>query len=165
MNDVPGLFANAENTSFMQTNKRDLRVFLEKQFPNAFKNPIDNSSSTQIQDGMQDILLQALGSTLTFRDYFDLFWMVKVKLNFHISDTIVIDFDHQVRSHHSAKDLLRYHQHKKATKQMEAISVTDDGMTLGKDWPWASFLANHQNKANLVAYYPKSCFILITYWT
>ena len=96
MNDVPGLFANAENTPFMQTNKRDLRVFLEKQFPNAFKNPIDNSSSTQIQDGMQDILLQALGSTLTFRDYFDLFWMVKVKLNFHISDTIVIDFDHQV---------------------------------------------------------------------
>ena len=58
---------------------------------------------------MQDIPLQPLGSTLILLDYFDLFWMVKVKPNFHISDTIVIDFDQQVRSHHSAKDLLRYH--------------------------------------------------------
>ena len=91
--------------------------------------------------------------------------MVKVKPNFHISNTIVLDFDQQVRLHHSAKDLLRYQRDNKATKQMEAISVTDDGMTLGKDWPWASFLANHQNKANLVVYYPKSCFILITHWT
>ena len=58
---------------------------------------------------MQDIPLQPLGSTLILLDYFVLFWMVKVKPNFHISDTIVIDFDQQVRSHHSAKDLLRYH--------------------------------------------------------
>ena len=93
VNDVPGLLANAENTPFMQTNKRDLGVFLEKQFPDAFKNPIDNSGSIQKRDSTQDILLQPLGSTLTFRDYFDLFWMVKVKPNFHISDTIVIDFD------------------------------------------------------------------------
>ena len=25
---------------------------------------------------------------------------------------------------------------------MEAISVTNDGMTSGKDWPWTSFLTN-----------------------
>ena len=116
VNDVPGLLADAE-------------MPVEMQFPDAFKNPVDNSRSTQIQDDMQDILLQPLGSTLTFRDYFDLFWMVKVKTNFHISDTIVIDFDQQVRSQHSAKDLLRYHRDNKATKQMEAISVTDDVMT------------------------------------
>ena len=107
MNDVPGLLADAGNTPFMQTNKRDLQVFLEKQFPDAFKNPIDNLSSAQIRDGMEGILFQPLGSTLTFRDYFDLFWIVKVKPNFHISNTIVINFDQPVRSHHSAKDLLR----------------------------------------------------------
>ena len=79
VNDVSGLLADAENTPFIQTKKRDLRVFLEKQFPDVFKNPIENSSSNQIQDGMQGILLQPFGSTLTFRDYFDFFWMVKVK--------------------------------------------------------------------------------------
>ena len=125
---------------------------MEKQFPDAFKNPIDNSCSTQIQDGMQDILLQPLSSTLTFRDYFDLFWMVKVKPDFHISDTIVIDFDQQVQSYHSAKDLLRYHRDNTAMKQTEAASVTDDRMTLGKNWPWTSSLANCQNKAHLVTY-------------
>ena len=85
---------------------------------------------------MQDILLQSLGGTLTFRNYFNLFWIVKVKPNFHIS---VIDFDQQVRLHHSVKDSFRYHR------------VNIDGMTPGKDWPWTLFLANHQNKANLVA--------------
>ena len=133
VNDVPGFIADAENAPFMQTKKKDLRVFLQKQFPDAFKNPIDNSSSTQVRDGMQDILLQPLGSTLTFCSYFDLFWMVKVKPSSHMSDTIVIDFDQQVRSHHSAKNLLRYHRDNKATKQMEAMSVTDDRMTPGKD--------------------------------
>ena len=107
MNDVPGLLADTGNTPFMQTNKRDLQVFLEKQFPDAFKNPIDHLSSAQIRDGMEDILFQPLGSILTFRDYFDSFWIVKVKPNFHISNTIVINFDQLVRSHHSAKDLLR----------------------------------------------------------
>ena len=102
----------------MQTNKRDFRVSLEKQFPDAFKNPIDNSNSTQIRDGMQDILLQPLGSTLIFCYYFDLFWMVKVKPNFHISDTMVIDFNQQGRSHYSAKDLLKCHLDNKARKQM-----------------------------------------------
>ena len=58
---------------------------------------------------MQDMPLQTLGSTSLFRDYFDLFWMVKIKPNFHISGTIVIDFDQQFRSHHCAKDLLWYH--------------------------------------------------------
>ena len=48
VNNVPGFLADAENTPIMQVNKRDLRVFLEKQFPDAFKNPIDNSSSTKI---------------------------------------------------------------------------------------------------------------------
>ena len=48
VNNVPDFLADAENTLFMQVNKRDLRVFLEKQFPDAFKNPIDNSSSTKI---------------------------------------------------------------------------------------------------------------------
>ena len=72
---------------------------------------------------MQDILLQPLGSTLTFRDYFDLFWMIKVKPNIHILHTIIIDFDQQVRLHHSAKDLLKYHRDNKVMKQMEAISV------------------------------------------
>ena len=81
--------------------------------------------------------------------------MVKVKPDFHISDTIIIDFDQQVQLHHRAKDLLRYHRDNKATKQMEAVSVTDDGMTLGKDWPWTLSLANHQNKAHLVAYLSK----------
>ena len=42
---------------FHANKKRNLRVFLEKQSPDAFKNPIDNSSSTQIRDGMLDILL------------------------------------------------------------------------------------------------------------
>ena len=104
---------------------------------------------------MQDIMLQPLGSASTFRDYFDLFWIVKVKPNFHISDTIVIEFDQQVQSHHSAKDLLRYHRDNKATKQMKAISATDDGMTPGKDWPWTSFLANRQNNADLLEYLSK----------
>ena len=81
--------------------------------------------------------------------------MVKVKPNFHISNTIVLDFDQQVRLHHSANDLLRYQRDNKATKQMEAISVTDDGMTLGKDWPWASIQVNRQKKADLVAYLSK----------
>ena len=30
VNDVPGLLADAGNTRFMQTNKRDLQVFFEK---------------------------------------------------------------------------------------------------------------------------------------
>ena len=80
--------------------------------------------------------------------------MVKVKPNFQISDTIVIDFDQQVWSHHSSKDLLRYHRDNKAMK-MEEISVTDDGMPPGKDWPWISFLANCRNKTDLVAYLSK----------
>ena len=65
---------------------------------------------------MQDILLQSLGSTLAFHNYFDLFWMVKVKPNFHISDIIVLDFDQQVRLHHTARDLLRYHRDNNAMK-------------------------------------------------
>ena len=85
-----------QRTHLSYKQKRDLRVFLEKQFPDAFKNPIENSSSNQIQDGMQDILLQPFGSTLTFRDYFDFFLDGKGKTNFNISDTIVIDFDQQV---------------------------------------------------------------------
>ena len=38
---------------------------------------------------------------------------------------------------------------------MEEISVTDDGMPPGKDWPWTSFLANRRNKTDLVAYLSK----------
>ena len=37
VNNVPGVLADVEITPFIQTNKRGLRVFLEKQFPGAFK--------------------------------------------------------------------------------------------------------------------------------
>ena len=156
VNDAPGLFAHADDIPYQQDNKQDLQVYLEKKCPAVFFKPSLNYTA-QIQDGMQDILLNLSQSMLKFSQYFQYFWDVKVKPNFLISYVVIMDFDVQHRSSSSPKDLLRIQRDKKnlaktKNKIMEIISIDNKAHTPSHNWSWNSFLANRENKANLVLY-------------
>ena len=68
-----------------------------------------------------------------------------------------MDFDVQHRSSSSPKDLLRIQRDKKnlaktKNKIMETISIDNKAHTPSHNWSWNSFLANTENKANLVLF-------------
>ena len=71
-----------------------------------------------------------------------------------------MDFDVQHRPSSfgkDPKDLLRIQRDKKnlaktKNKMMETISIDDEAHTPSHEWSWNSFLANRENKANLVIY-------------
>ena len=156
MNDAPGLFSDADDIPYRQGSKRDLRVYLEKIYPAAFFKPSLNYT-VQIKDGMSDILLNLLQSMLKFSQYFQYFWDVKVKPKFSISSVVIVDFDVQHRCSSRPKDLLRIQRDNKnldktKNKMVETISIDNKAHTSSHDWSWHLFLANRENKANLVLY-------------
>ena len=152
--EVPGLFADGEHEPYCQNNKRDLRVHLEKKYPSAFLKPT-LTYSTQIRDGMQDVLLNLIQSIFKFSQYFKFFWDVKISPNFCLAQIVVIDFDVQNRSDPPTKDVLRIkrdRQNTKTNQKMESWLVDDEAMLPSQDIGWNVFLSNRTNNSKLVLY-------------
>ena len=123
---------------------------------NASFKPFVNCTA-QIRNGMQNSLLNLLQSMLKFSQYLQYFWDVNIKPKFSISSVVIMDFDVQHRPSSSPNDRLRIQRDKKnlvktKNKIMETISIGDEAHTPSDDWSWNSFLANRENKANLVLY-------------
>ena len=97
LTEIPGLFAESENEPYRKTDKTGIRVSLEKRYPDAFISPVISSpvTSISIRDGMQDIFMSPLQHHVTFWGYFELFWDSKVRRSFHVSSTVIFDFDKQ----------------------------------------------------------------------
>ena len=151
--DAPPLFADDDQTQHRKSKKTGIRNKMQQQYSEAFgRFYIPENTSIYIRDSMQDILLQPLKHHIFFTDYFDLFREVKIQISFSLCSTVVVDFDLQQRVTPVPKDGLREIRDNKPADVCNDVFVDDQEIIPVETGRWTSFLANRENKKQLIRY-------------
>lgn len=157
LNPLPLVLCETDGKTYVKGSKTGVRDFVEKKYPDAFTTKVYGSTPDYnyrpcafLRDAMQDIFLQPKAGVLTFIDYFKLFWDVKVKPSYLKSNIVCFLFDLQERDI-SPKDETRENRDEKTSNPCSDIEVSDS-TKIPENNSWQEFLANRNNKKNLVFY-------------
>ena len=107
LSKYPELFCEKNGMPHKRTDKRGVREYVEKRYPQAISS-IHNihRSDLTIHDAMQYILTQPRTTDITWDDYFKLLWESKISPYFKKSNAVALIFDSQTTTN-SVKTLLQ----------------------------------------------------------
>ena len=142
LSKYPELFCEKNGMPHKRTDKRGVREYVEKRYPQAISS-IHNihRSDLTIHDAMQYILTQPRTTDITWDDYFKLLWESKISPYFKISNAVALIFDSQTTTN-SVKTLLQENRDNNS-EYFRDVDISGD-LQIPKDYKkWSELLANH----------------------